>query len=200
MAKQSKRKLKKSIIDQIANSFDLERLDYEARTKPLRNRSKLAGALTALFIYALGFGGGYYGWRSQAVSYEAFAKLAWILMIPATIIGMFIWLLTANRREYDVRQDVLAYIKQLEGTGGLLWRFAPILSELQPNELTCKEMIMASREGNFEKMIPEDYSKAVFNLYNIVMKSSNRQISPETAAEFDKNLKQPHDPNMHDLG
>lgn len=191
MAKQSKRKIKKNIVIQIEDTFDLKRLNYEARTKPIRNKSKLAGVLAAFFVYATGFGAGYYGWYSRVVSYEAFAKLVWILMIPATVIGMFVWLLTTNRREYDVRQDVQDDIRALEGVSGLLWRFAPILSELNPNDLVCKEMMLASKEGNFDKMTPEDYSKAVLNLYNIIKESGNRQISPETATEFERNLNLP---------
>lgn len=189
MAKHSKRKIKKSIVHQIEDAFDLKRLDYETRTKPIRNKSKLAGALAALIVYCIGFAGGYLGWQNQMLDYESFAKLAWILMIPATVIGMFVWLLTTNRREYDVRQDVQGYIRELEGEDGLLWRFTPVLSELKPNDLVCKEMMVASKEGNAEKMLPEDYSKAVINLYNIIKESGNRQISPETAAEFEQNIK-----------
>ena len=191
MAKQSKRKIKKNIVFQIEETFDLKRLNYDVRTKPIRNRSKLVGVLAAFFVYALGFGAGYYGWHIQIIGYEAFAKLVWILMIPATVIGMFFWLLTTNRREYDVRQDVQSYIRKLEGEAGLLWRFTPIMSELKPNDLTCKEMMKASKEGDFNKMIPEDYSKAVINLYNIVKESGSRQISPETAIEVMRNLDQP---------
>jgi len=188
VAKQSKRKIKKNIVNQIEDTFDLKRLNYDVRTKPIRNRSKLVGVLAAFVVYVLGFGAGYYGWHVQAIGYEAFAKLVWILMIPATVIGIFVWLLTTNRREYDVRQDVQSYIRELEGEAGLLWRFAPILSELKPNDLMCKEMMIASKESNVDKMIPEDYSKAVINLYNIVKESGSRQISPETAVEFERNI------------
>jgi hypothetical protein len=188
VAKQSKRKIKKGIVSQIEETFDLKRLNYEVRTKPIRNKSKLIGAFSAFLIYSLGYATGYYSWQHHLLDYEAFARLVWILMIPATVVGIFIWLLTTNRREYAVRQDVQIYIKQLESEGGLLWRFAPILSELKPNDLTCKEMIMASKEGNYDKMVPEDYSKAVINLYNIVKESGSRQISPETAVEFERNI------------
>jgi len=191
MAKPSKRKIKKNIVNHIEDTFNLKRLNYYVRTQPIRHKAKLTGAVAAFSFYAVGFGGGYYGWQAQLVSYEAFAKLVWILMIPATVIGMFIWLLTTNRREYDIRQDVRNYIKELEGKTGLLWRFAPVLSELKPNELTCKEMMVASQERNFDKMTPEDYSKAVLNLYDIIKTSGNRQISPETAAEFERNVEQP---------
>jgi len=191
VAKHSKRKLRNNIVQQIEESFDLQRLNYRLRTKPVRNKSKLAGALAAFFVYGLGFAGGYYSWQHQLMDYEVFAKLVWVLMIPATVIGMFIWLLVSNRREYEIRQDIQSYIRDLEGSQGLLWRYTPILSELKPGELMCKTMMLASREGNYEKMSPEDYSQAVLNIYEMVKQSGRRQISSETAAEFMRNLEQP---------
>lgn len=189
VAKQGKRKIKSGVVNQMEDMFDLKRLDYESRTKPIRNRSKLAGALGALLVYGTGFGGGYLGWQNGLIAYAVFAKLVWILMIPATVIGMFIWLLAANRREYAVRQDVRDYIRELEDGTGLLWRFSPILSELKPDDLVCKEMMTASSQGDLDKMQPEDYAKAVLNLYHHINASSNRRISPETAAVFARNLK-----------
>ena len=188
MAKHSKRKLRKNIVHQIEESFDLQRLNYQLRTKPVRNKSKLAGALVALFVYGLGFTGGYYSWQRQIMDYEVFAKLVWILMIPATIVGMAAWLLISNRREYRIRQDIQSYIRELEGEHGLLWRYSPILSELKPDEFLCKTMMLASREKNFAQMSPEDYSQAVIIFYDIVKQSGKRQISPETATEVRQNL------------
>jgi hypothetical protein len=81
------------------------------------------------------------------------------------------------------------YIRELEDGTGLLWRFSPILSELKPDDLVCKEMMTASSQGDLDKMQPEDYAKAVLNLYHHINASSNRRISPETAAVFARNLK-----------
>ena len=75
MAKSSKRKLRKNIVQQIEETFDLQRLNYQLRTKPARNKSKLAGSLAATFVYGLGFTGGYYSWQHQMLEYEVFAKL-----------------------------------------------------------------------------------------------------------------------------
>jgi len=125
------------------------------------------------------------------LEYEVFAKLVWILMIPATIIGMFVWLLTSNHREYQIKQDIQTYIRDLEGEHGLLWRYSPILSELKPDEFLCKGIMLASREKNFAKMSPEDYSQAVLNFYDLVRQSSKRRINPETAIELNQNLDQP---------
>jgi hypothetical protein len=99
VAKQGKRKIKSGVVNQMEDMFDLKRLDYESRTKPIRNRSKLAGALGALLVYGTGFGGGYLGWQNGLIAYAVFAKLVWILMIPATVIGMF---MVAGRQSQGV--------------------------------------------------------------------------------------------------
>ena len=190
MAKPGKRKLRKNIVQQIEETFDLQRLNYGLRIKSVRNKAKLVGALVALFVYGLGFSGGYYSWQQQVLDYETFAKLVWILMIPATVIGMFVWLLATNRREFAIREDVRTYIRELEGEHGLLWRFSPLLSALKPDEFACKAIMQASQERNFDKMTPEDYSQAVLSLYDIVKQSGNRKIDPETSLEFMRNLEQ----------
>ena len=190
MAKPGKRKLRKNIVQQIEETFDLQRLNYGLRIKSIRNKAKLVGALVALFVYGLGFSGGYYSWQQQVLDYETFAKLVWILMIPATVIGMFVWLLATNRREFAIREDVRTYIRELEGEHGLLWRFSPLLSALKPDEFACKAIMQASQERNFDKMTPEDYSQAVLSLYDIVKQSGNRKIDPETSLEFMRNLEQ----------
>ena len=188
MAKSSKRKLRKNIVQQIEETFDLQRLNYALRIKPVRNKAKLVGALVAFIVYGLGFSGGYFSWQHQMLEYEVFAKLVWILMIPATVIGMFVWLLATNRKEFAIREDVRVYIRELEGDHGLLWRFSPLLKALKPDEFTSKSVMQASREKNFEKMMPEDYSQAVLSLYEIVKRSGSRKISPDAAEEILHNL------------
>lgn len=195
MAKPSKRNLRKNIVQQIEETFDLQRLNYGMHIKPVRNKAKLDGALVAFLVYGLGFTGGYYSWQHQVLDYETFAKLVWILMIPATVIGMFVWLLATNRREFAIREDVRTYIRELEGEHGLLWRFSPLLSALKPDEFACKSVMQASWEKNFEKMMPEDYSQAVLSLYEIVKRSGNRKIGPEAAEEFMRNLEHPKPSN-----
>ncbi|MFQ5470961.1 MAG: hypothetical protein ACE5EH_11765 [Gammaproteobacteria bacterium] len=182
------RRARKILLSSLDELFDLERLDYQKRTKPLRDKSKLTGVLGAGAIYAVGFGVGYYAWKTGGVSYTNFAKLVWILMIPSSVMGVFFWMLSTNRKEYVVREDIRQYMSELEGDGGLLWRFIPLLSELKPDAHDWKQTLFRSKEGQLSEIAPDEYCAAVYGLYGLLQGNQQRKISAETAQEIEQNF------------
>lgn len=186
--KKGRRRSKRELVKQFMQTFDMQRLDYARRLRPAGGKAKLYGILAAFVLYSAGFAIGYYGWHSQAVDYQVFAKLVWLLMIPSTAIGAFCWLLVHNRLEYPIRRDITEYMRALEGDHGLLWRYAPLLAELCPENFACKEVMALSRDNKLSAIDPKDYCHAVQSLYQVLKDSSSRAVSEETSKELAANF------------
>ncbi len=186
--KKNKRRYKRDLLKQLETTFDLERLDYQKKTRPAQGKAILFGVLAAFIIYSAGFAIGYYGWQNQVVSYTVFAKLVWLMMIPASVVGVVTWLLVKNRLEYPVRCEIRGYIGSLEADQGLLWRYLPLLNELAPDKLDIKEMMTRSREGKVDELTPEDYGSAIGDLIELLRESGSKSISPETIEELERNF------------
>ncbi len=186
--KKNRRQVKKEIFGHFEQYFDVPRLDYEKRVKPLRNKTKLSGVLAAGIVYGVGFSIGLFGWKSGAVDVTVFSKLVWIMMVPATVAGFVTWMMVSNRREYPVRKEVNAYIDKIEGEEGMIWRYAPILSEFRPDDHVSKRVLQRSQDKNFTKIDPEDYGKAVLAIHAILGNSSTHPLSIEVAEEVVANL------------
>lgn len=186
--KRGHRRGRRGLRRRFEQAFDLRRLDYPRRMRPVQGRAKLIGVVAAFVTYTLGFAVGYYGWQNGFVAYALFAKFVWVLMVPASVIGVFAWLLAKNRMEYPIREDIRACIQALEGGGGLLWRFAPVVDELAPDDRRCKEAMALSRAGRAGEMDPEDYSAAVRRLDELVRGAAGRPPSAGAAAEVGRNF------------
>jgi len=98
------------------------------------------------------------------------------------------WLLVKNRLEYPIHREIRNYINSLERDQGLLWRYLPILNELGPDNLNCKEMLTRSRDGRVADMAPEDYGNSVRDLIDMIKGSGSTAVSPETIEELEKNF------------
>jgi len=154
------RRLRREVINRFEQGFDFARLDYDRRVKPLRGKAIIRGVLTAAAVYLAGFSLGYYGWQQQSVGYELFAKLVWILMVPATVVGAFVWLITSQRLEYTVREDIRRYIAEREAGGGFMWRFGPLFEALLAENYTAKRLLQQSADVP-DTMDPEDYARSL---------------------------------------
>ncbi len=171
-----------------AADFDLARLDYPRRVRPASGKAKLYGVLAAFLLYSIGFAVGYYGWSQGSVETDLFVKLVWLLMLPATVVGVFVWLLARNRLEYPVRRDISEYIETLEGSRGLLWRYAPAAAVLCPENQLCKSVMACSREGRLAAIAPEDYGRVVHELHHALTEADRRALDAETLEELARNL------------
>lgn len=188
MKGKNQRQLRKRILRHMENTFDLPRLEYKKRVKPLKHAAKLVGVAVAAVVYGLGFGLAYYAWRAGKADYETFVKFSWIFMIPSSVAGAFAYMLSSNRREFSVATDIFEHIDHVEGSSGMLWRYEPILQELLGDDAVVKQVINLSREGTFKGLEPEDYAAVVHRLHAALSSGDTRSISDEAAAAFENNL------------
>ena len=161
----NKRNTRKTLLRRFEGQFDLKRLDYSRRSKPARDMAKITGALFAGGIYIAGFGVAYYSWTQQSIDTAMFNTFAFIFMIPATAVGFFAFLLSGNRREFPIREDIRAHITAFEGMDGNLWRYEPLLKQMALKKIDSEALIKASREGTLIKMAPEDICAAVHGIH-----------------------------------
>ena len=127
----SKRNTRKSVLRRFETSVDLKQLDYNVRVRPGRGKAKLTGVIFSSMVYFAGFGLAYFSWNRQLIDDAFLSKMSFIFIIPATVIGIFAYLIAANRQEYPVRENIRAHISDFEGNTGTLWRYAPVIKELK---------------------------------------------------------------------
>lgn len=190
MAKKEKssRRLKKDMLDYLQRAYDLSLFDFEKKLKPKTGQAKIAGLVAAIIVYSLGFAGSYYGWKFNNVSYDLFVKITWVLMIPASVVGAFAWMLAYNRVENAVRHEFMKIIRPIEGEHGMIWRFRPLMSTFEPNNTDAKKVMSQSEAGQYYEMDPEIYAKAVQTLFAGVTGNNAGRITAETAQEVDSNF------------
>jgi len=186
----SQRQIRKQILRQMEETFDLKRLEYKKRVTPLRHAAKLFGVLVAAGIYGLGFGLAFFAWKTGKSDYETLVKFSWIFMIPASVVGAFAYMLNANRREFSVATDIFDHMDHVEGPTGMLWRYEPLLLELCGEDSVIEHVVAASREGSFKGLEPEDYANVVQRLYAALSGGEGRSVSDEAAEIFENNLAQ----------
>lgn len=160
MAK-GRRQARKIIHAHFARHIDLARLDYERLIRPARGKSRLFGVGAASILYLLGFSGGYMGYSSGTVSPAAFGKLVWILMIPTSVLGAVVWLISGVRFEYAVRQTIRQYVGELEKDKGLLWRYGPLLQGTSIKGVEIEAALAQSHNGQGSEIDPQDYCSLV---------------------------------------
>ena len=181
------RRLRREVVNRFEQGFDFGRLDYDRRVKPLRGKAIIYGILVAAAVYLAGFSLGYYGWQRQAVDYALFARLVWVLMVPATVIGALVWLIAMNRLEYPIREDIRRYISEREVDAGYLWRFEPLFRLLLSDNKTVKRLLLQVQEGVTE-IDPGDYARSLFLLRERLQQDSRNTLSTEVATQVYNNL------------
>lgn len=152
----NRRNARKTILRRFEEQFDLQRLDYARRSKPAKDVARIMGLLFAGIIYSAGFGLAYYSWSQHHIDTTLLNKFAFIFMIPASVVGMFAFLLTGSRREFPIREDIRVHISAVEGDTGTLWRYEPLLKQMSLKKIDIEGLIEASREGRLIVMAPED--------------------------------------------
>ena len=184
----SQRQIRKQILRHLEDTFDLQRLDYKKRVTPLKHRAKLVGVAVAAIMYGLGFGLAYYAWKSGKTDFDTFSKFVWISMVPASVVGAFAYMLSANRREFSVAKDIMDYIDQVEGPVGMLWRYEPVLLEAHRGDDVVRQVVAASRDGSIMALEPEDYANVVHKLHAALSGGEGRSISDAAAEALELNL------------
>lgn len=168
--------------------MDLDRLDYPLRTRPIRGQAIMRGVTSAVVVYGIAFALGYYGWAQGAVSHDQFSDFVWIMMVPASAVGALAGLISKNRLEYPVREDIKGYIRELEGGGGWLWRYGPLLEAVAPGDAVQQSLIRHSREGRIEELTPEDYPRVVRRIEVAIGASTDPAVTEDVLGEVEQNL------------
>jgi hypothetical protein len=128
------------------------------------------------------------GWSGGRVSYELFLKTTWVLILPATAIGVFAWLLAFNRMENKLRAPLGEAIAAAEGEHGTLWRYAPLIQAVDPANTSVKTALNASREGRARDVDAEDFCNAVIAIRKAIDQHAHKPIAAEVWNEVAENL------------
>lgn len=187
-SRKSRRKIKRWALQQFDRGFDLDRLNFDKRMAPARHKPKLIGVIAAAIVYGVLLLLGNIGVSNGAIDQETLAKMSWVIMVPSSAIGIFVYMLISNRRQYDVIQDMKAYIALIEKDGGLFWRFEPLVTFLLPDNGLAAQMVTGSRAGDMEQLYPEDYGISVHKLYEALSNTGNREIPDEIEAALMDNF------------
>jgi len=183
---QSKRHSRKNVIRDFEQHFTLSRLEYNKRVKPGKAMAKIVGLIVAAVIYIGGFSLTYISWSRGFIDSIFLNKIAFILMIPASVIGMFAFLISSNRREFPIREDIRAHVRDFEGEDGYLWRYEPILKQLTLKKIDIEWLIEKSRENQLIEQAPEDICTTILALHETLLNS--QQISGSAIQQVEKNL------------
>ena len=188
--KPSRRGQKKELIKRFDDNFDLGRLNLVARVKLIKPKAMLVGLLASMILYGIGFAVAYVGMSANSLPLEVFAKLVWMMMIPTTIIGFFVWQLSRSRMEFPVRREIREYITEIESSGGMLWRFAPILQDELDDTPVVKKAFAWSAEGKIAKLDIDDYILAVESLERVLHCANSNSFTAELVNEIESNFNQ----------
>lgn len=187
----SKRSSRKTVLQHFEDHFDLKRLNYGRRVKPQKDKAKLIGVAASATFYFAGFALAYYSFSQQLIDVEFFNKMMWIFLVPASAIGGTVWLITTNRFEFPIREDIRDHVDQFEGDTGTLWRYGPLLEKLQLKKIDTAQLAQASQNNALIREAPEDICAAIQAIHDTLTDSSNRLATPAIIAEIEKNIQTP---------
>lgn len=170
---QSKRHSRKDVIRSFEDHFDLARLDYARRIKPGKDIAKVMGLIFAAVVYLAGFGLAFYSSTQGMIDDNVLNKISWIFMIPASVVGLLAFLITSNRREFPIREDIRAHVREFEGEEGYLWRYEPILSQMELKKIDIDWLVVSSRENRLVEMAPEDICATTRALHDALQSDSS---------------------------
>ncbi|MDH5544535.1 MAG: hypothetical protein OEZ43_03015 [Gammaproteobacteria bacterium] len=188
--KSPRRAQKKEILRRFDDSFDLIQLDLGFEVKRIKPKAMLYGLLTAFTLYGIAFSLTYYAMSNNNLPLDLFSKLVWVIMIPTTIVGFFVWQLSRNRMEYPVRMRIREYIHAIESKGGLLWRFSPLLDLLPTPNPDVKKAFAYSEQDKIEKLDIDDYILAVDTLRELLFDSQSNRFTSQLAEKLEDNFSQ----------
>ncbi len=183
----SKRHSRKNVIRDFEKHITLSRLDYKPRVKPGKAMAKVVGLIFAAAVYLACFGIAYISWSKGSIDANMLNKMSFIFMIPASVVGLMAFLISSNRREFPIREDIRAHVRDFEAEHGYLWRFEPVLNQLELEKIDIEWLIKASREGTLTEMAPEDICATIQALHE-ALSGNGQQISGNAILQVEKNL------------
>ncbi|MDH5229808.1 MAG: hypothetical protein OEZ58_11925 [Gammaproteobacteria bacterium] len=189
-SRSDKRAAKKEIRKHFEKIFDIKTFDYPQLIKPIKGKALIYGFVSAGGIYILAYGLAYFAFSSNILPLEALAKLVWIMMIPSTVLGFLMWIITRNRLEYPIRQQIRAHMDNLESNQGQLWRFKPVWDHFDGHNMDVKKAFTASETHQCDKLDIEDYTLAITSVHQIFQNYDAKDFSSDLAQKVVDNLRQ----------
>jgi hypothetical protein len=184
---QPKRQSRKNILRDFEDRVDLTRLDYNKRVKPGKGIAKVTGLIFASGVYMAAFGLAFYSWKLGRIDDAFLNKISWIIMVPASVVGVFAFLISSNRREFPIREDIRAHVRQLEGEQGYLWRYESVLKQMTLKKINIDALIDASRQNLLVEMAPEDICATLQALHE-ALQGDSPLASGAALNEIEQNL------------
>lgn len=187
-----KRQVRKAALDWIEKRVELDQLNYQRVMRKARGTAKLIGVGVATGLYGLGFAGGFTGMQNGYVTGEGFAKLVWMLIIPASVVGSLAWMIFDGRLCYPLRRTMANYVAKVEAEDGFLWRFGPLLLNSPAKELkriAIADAIQLSRNRRGGEIDPEDYAAMMQFIYRLLTGSDADKLSTDVAQQLESNLR-----------
>lgn len=187
-----KRHVRKAALEWIKKRVEIDQLNYQLVMRKARGTAKLIGVGVATALYVLGFAGGYTGMQNNYVSEEGFAKLVWILIIPASVVGSFLWMIFDARLSYPLRRTMASYVAKVESEDGFLWRFEPLLlnsTSKQLKRIAIADAIQLSRNQRGGEIDPEDYAAMMQFVYGLLTGNDADTFSTDVAQQLESNLR-----------
>lgn len=183
-----KRQARRAVVDRFEQTFDARLFDYKKLIRPAQGKSKLIGIAVAFSLYSLVFAIAWLGWSSGRVSYELFFKTTWVLLLPATALGVFTWMFAFNRLENKTRAPLVEQIARIEGEHGMLWRYLPLIQAADPANAAVKTTLNASRELRGRAIDAEDYCVAVAAIRKAITGTDLKPVPAEVWNEVSEHL------------
>lgn len=180
--------MRKELLDYFAGRCQIQSFDVEKDIRNINGRTRLKGVFAATGLYGVAFLLAYNAWTNAHISHEIFLKVSWIILLPASIAGMLVWLISFNREENYIRSHLNAAMRKTEAEDGFLWRYGPLLSWAQPSDYDTKQVVNHSRQRQLDEIDPDTYATVMVTLHALLQDLGDKQVSDEVMQEMEQNL------------
>jgi hypothetical protein len=184
----ARRAARKTLQRLLTRSYDVSRFPSFARRRVLAGQAILMGVGGASLIYGVVFSLGWYAQAQGVLDQEIFVKVTWMLMVPASVIGFLAWAIAKGRGEYKLRKESAEYIAEIEGTQGLIWRFAPLIGTRNARD---GEICEKSRQGDIGEREAEEYAEMVRRLFDLTRTEDAGELDIDAVRLVSENFSRP---------
>jgi len=166
----------------------MSRFPSFARRRVLAGQAILMGVGGASLVYGVVFSLGWYAQAQSVLDQEIFVKVTWMLTVPASVIGFLTWAIAKGRGEFRLHKELAAYIAEVEGPQGLIWRFSPLIGNRNARE---DEICEKSRQGDIGEREAEEYAEIVQRLFDLTRAEDAGELDIDAVRRVSENFSRP---------
>jgi hypothetical protein len=186
----ARRTARKTLQRLLTRSYDVSRFPSFARRRVLTGQAILMGVGGASLIYGVVFTLGWYAQARGVLDQEIFAKITWILMVPASVIGFLAWAIAKGRGEFKLRRELTDYLAEVEGPQGLIWRFYPLFEKI---DAEASDICNKSRQGIIGESDAEEYAEMVRRLFDMTRAEEAGELDIDAIRRVSENFSRRRD-------